>query len=59
MEAWGWFNLVEGLIDHHILHLHHVIEAQGASIWDWLFLASGMMLIVIGHVIARRTHRGA
>ena len=57
LAGWGWFNLVEGVLNHHILHLHHVIEALGVSIWDWLFLASGIMLIVIGHMIGRRAHR--
>lgn len=57
LAGWGWFNLVEGIIDHHILGLHHVIEALGVSIWDWLFLASGVLLIVIGHMMGRRAHR--
>ena len=47
LAGWGWFNLVEGLIDHHILNLHHVIQALGQSVWDWMFLASGVILIVI------------
>src|SRR3546814_20891740 len=41
LAGWGWFNLVEGIIDHHILNLHHVIQALGQSIWDWLFLEIG------------------
>ena len=53
LAGWGWFNLVEGIIDHHILNLHHVIERLGVSIWDWLFLASGVILIVVGHMMAR------
>jgi uncharacterized membrane protein len=54
LAGWGWFNLVEGIIDHHLLNLHHVIQALGQSIWDWLFLASGVVLIVIGHVLGRK-----
>jgi uncharacterized membrane protein len=57
LAGWGWFNLIEGLIDHHILHLHHVIEALGVSVWDWLFLASGVLLIVVGHMMARHRKR--
>jgi uncharacterized membrane protein len=53
LAGWGWFNLVEGIIDHHVLGLHHVIEALGVSIWDWLFLASGVILIVVGHLMSR------
>ena len=57
LAGWGWFNLVEGLIDHHILGLHHVVERLGLSIWDWLFLASGAILIVVGHRIGRRAYQ--
>jgi uncharacterized membrane protein len=35
--GWGLFNLVEGIIDHHVLNIHHVVERLGVSIWDWLF----------------------
>jgi len=57
LAGWGWFNLVEGIIDHHILNLHHVIQALGHSVWDWLFLASGVVLIAIGHTLGRKAHR--
>jgi uncharacterized membrane protein len=46
--GWGLFNLVEGVIDHHVLHLHHVVERLGPSSWDWAFLASGVLLIALG-----------
>ena len=55
LAGWGWFNLIEGLIDHHLLDLHHVIEALGVSIWDWLVLASGIVLILAGQAIARKS----
>ncbi|WP_145278103.1 DUF2243 domain-containing protein [Tautonia plasticadhaerens] len=44
----GLFNLVEGLIDHHLLGVHHVVEALGVSAWDFAFLASGVVLILAG-----------
>lgn len=56
LAGWGWFNLVEGIIDHHILGLHHVIERLGVSVWDWLFLASGVILIVVGHMMGRKAY---
>jgi uncharacterized membrane protein len=37
--GWGLFNLVEGIIDHHILGIHHVVESMGLSIYDYVFLA--------------------
>ena len=54
LAGWGWFNLVEGIIDHHILNIHHVVERLGVSIWDWLFLASGVILVVLGHMLGRK-----
>jgi uncharacterized membrane protein len=57
LAGWGWFNLIEGTIDHHILNLHHVVEALGVSMWDWLFLISGVVLIVVGHVMGRNAYR--
>jgi len=59
LAGWGWFNLVEGIANHHILGLHHVIERLGVSAWDWLYLASGVVLIVIGHTIGRRNGRSS
>lgn len=46
--GWGLFNLVEGIIDHHILNLHHVVEALGVSVYDYAFLASGVIFILGG-----------
>lgn len=48
--GWGLFNLVEGIIDHHILHLHHVVESLGVSVYDYAFLASGVLFIIGGYM---------
>lgn len=61
--GWGLFNLVEGVIDHHLLHVHHVTETENHLIWDLAFLASGAVLIGIGWLLikageADRTVRG-
>lgn len=53
IAGWGLFNLVEGVIDHHLLHLHHVVERLGPSMWDWAFLAASAGLVVIGRAVAR------
>jgi uncharacterized membrane protein len=53
LAGWGAFNLVEGLIDHHVLHVHHVVERLGESVWDWAFLASGVLLIGVGWAMIR------
>lgn len=46
--GWGLFNLVEGVIDHHVLHLHHVTETADHFVWDVAFLASGVVFAVGG-----------
>lgn len=51
--GWGIFNLVEGIIDHHILGIHHVVELQGLSMYDYMFLASGVLFILIGLAFIR------
>jgi uncharacterized membrane protein len=52
--GWGLFNLVEGIIDHHILHIHHVTETDDHLLWDLAFLASGMVMIVVGWLVIGR-----
>jgi uncharacterized membrane protein len=53
LAGWGIFNVVEGIIDHHILEVHHVVERLGQSMWDWLFLGGSAVLIAIGWAIAK------
>src|SRR5215207_3979905 len=55
LAGWGVFNLVEGLIDHQILGLHHVRDDLGGPLgWDLAFLASGALLVAGGLSLARR-----
>lgn len=53
--GWGAFNLVEGLIDHHLLDLHHVRDLPThVPSYDWIFLAvGGLGLLALGWVLAR------
>jgi uncharacterized membrane protein len=46
--GWGVFNVVEGTVNHHILHLHHVIETPNHLAYDVMFLAFGALLTGIG-----------
>lgn len=46
--GWGVFNLVEGVIDHHLLQIHHVRPGPGQLGWDLAFLASGALLVLGG-----------
>jgi uncharacterized membrane protein len=52
--GWGLFNLVEGLIDHQILGIHHVRDDLGGPIgWDLGFLAFGAQLAAVGWGLVR------
>ena len=51
--GWGTFNFVEGVVDHHLLHVHHVREDLGESAWDYAFLASGVVLAGVGWLLLR------
>ncbi len=54
MIGWGAFNLVEGIVDHHILTIHHVRDDVGAPLgWDLAFLALGAVLVVGGFALKR------
>ena len=58
LAGWGIFNLVEGIIHHHIIKLHNVNEfAMNQDIWNYGFLASGVILMGIGYAfIYSRDH---
>jgi uncharacterized membrane protein len=50
--GWGLFNLIEGLVDHHLLQVHHVRSGPNQLLWDIGFLlwravmaAAGAMLM--------------
>jgi uncharacterized membrane protein len=51
--GWGLFNVVEGVVDHHILGIHHVRTGATETLWDVAFLAFGAALLVLGRLLAR------
>jgi uncharacterized membrane protein len=58
LAGWGAFNVVEGLVDHQILGIHHVRDDLGAPLgWDLAFLAFGAVLVAIGVAMARSGER--
>jgi uncharacterized membrane protein len=65
LVGWGLFNVVEGVIDHQILGLHHVHEYSSAQLsWDIGFLIFGALLLASGGALIRagagdETPRGA
>jgi uncharacterized membrane protein len=60
LMGWGLFNLVEGLVNHHLLGLHHVLErAPDHRPFDFAFLALGALLVAAGGTLYRRAGRNA
>jgi uncharacterized membrane protein len=53
--GWGLFNLIEGVIDHEMLGLHHVMEyAADHRPADLAFLVAGAVLVAVGAWLVRR-----
>ena len=46
--GWGAFNLVEGLVNHQLLGLHHVRPGPDELIYDIGFLAWGAVMLLAG-----------
>jgi uncharacterized membrane protein len=57
LAGWGLFNLVEGVIDHHLLGIHHVRAGPGQLAYDLAFLALGAVLVVAGWALYRSGRR--
>jgi uncharacterized membrane protein len=56
LAGWGLFNLIEGLVDHQLLGIHHVkVDADGdpVVVLDVAFLASGVLLLLVGSRLGR------
>ena len=54
----GIFNVVEGLIDHEILGIHHVKSGPNELAWDIGFLAIGAIVAIAGWILVQKG-RGA
>jgi uncharacterized membrane protein len=58
LAGWGIFNVVEGLINHQLLQVHHVRDDLGGPLaWDIGFLIFGGLLILGGWLLHRRGAR--
>jgi uncharacterized membrane protein len=53
LVGWGLFNLVEGVVNHQILGIHHVRENGNELAWDLAFLAFGAVLVLGGSLLGR------
>lgn len=56
--GWGLFNIVEGLIDHHLLELHFVRQRSSDPDYEnYLFLGISVILALIGwFLVSRRSN---
>lgn len=57
LMGWGLFNLLEGLIDHQFLGIHHVRDDLIGAVqraWDIGFLIFAVVLLLAGWWLLRR-----
>lgn len=56
--GWGAFNLVEGIIDHHLLNLRHIRDLPvHVPVYDWIFLGlGGIGLVTLGWLMMGTFH---
>ena len=54
LVGWGGFNLVEGVVDHHLLNLHHVRPGPDELLYDLAFLGWGAAMATVGAVLLRK-----
>lgn len=59
LVGWGIFNTAEGMVDHHLFSIHHVVERLGLSVYDYLFVASGLLFLVAGIMLIREGGKDA
>ena len=52
--GWGLFDLVEGVIDHEILQIHHVRPGPQQGAWDIGFLVVAALIAAMGFWLMRR-----
>ena len=55
LVGWGLFNLVEGVLSHHVLGVHHVRSGPHQLWWDLGFLAFGALLGCSGLLLQARS----
>jgi uncharacterized membrane protein len=54
--GFGAFNVIEGIVDHHILgvyHVNEVVDVQYRIYWDVGFIVWGAAMVVIGWMLMR------
>ena len=59
VAGWGSFNVIEGLVDHYLLNLHHVRPGPNQAAYDIAFLVFGALLAIGGFAWYKRTTASA
>jgi uncharacterized membrane protein len=54
MVGAGLFNVVEGILSHHLLQIHHVKPGVHQLAWDLGFIGAGILSASVGLVILKR-----
>jgi uncharacterized membrane protein len=57
LVGWGTFNVAEGIVNHHILQIHHVRAGPNQPWWDLGFLVWGAIMLVGGLLLTRAGNR--
>jgi uncharacterized membrane protein len=53
--GWGLFNIVEGIIDHHLLKLHNVREiTNNTELWNYGFLGISVLMLIVAFMLINR-----
>jgi len=58
LAGFGGFNIVEGIIDHHILQIHHVRFGPSRDVYDLTFLAVSALILGAGVGMIRSARGG-
>jgi uncharacterized membrane protein len=58
--GFGAFNVVEGIVDHHLLGIHHVnelVDERYRIYWDIGFILWGVAMLIIGWMLLKKGRR--
>lgn len=56
--GWGLFNMVEGIIDHHLLKLHNVMEfSSNHDFANYSFLGLSVVMLIIGYALINSVNK--
>lgn len=54
LMGWGLFNIAEGIIDHHLLELHYVMQfSADPEVPNFVFLGISVLLLLAGWLLVR------